>query len=115
MIYLASPYTHPDPKIVEERYIKTLKVMSILLNNGQFVFSPIVHCHTIATNYGLKTDYLFWKEYNEHFMNLSTELIVLKLHDWQNSKGVAHEIDYMTNQGKSIIYITGDELRYEHR
>lgn len=105
MIYLASPYTHTNPTIVEKRYKQTIAAMAYLLGQGKFVYSPIVHCHVIATEHNLQTDYLFWKEYNEHFLDLSNEIIVLCLDGWEESKGIAHEIDYCTNKNKIITYM----------
>jgi hypothetical protein len=47
-IYLACPYTHKDPKVVDMRFETVTKVAGRLLLDGHIVYSPITHCHTIA-------------------------------------------------------------------
>ena len=52
MIYVASPYTHEDPAVREERYLAALRYTAKLLANKRWCFSPIVHCHDLALRRG---------------------------------------------------------------
>jgi hypothetical protein len=52
MIYLASPYSHPDPAVREARFREACRAAAKLMRLGQPAFSPIVHGHPIAV-YGL--------------------------------------------------------------
>jgi Domain of unknown function (DUF1937) len=92
MIYLASPYTSPDPKIVEQRYDQTVLVMSQLLRQGVKIYSPIVHCHVISTRHNLPTDYKFWLDYNTHMLELCYGMFILCLDGWKDSLGIKDEI-----------------------
>ncbi|MCP5014648.1 MAG: DUF1937 family protein, partial [Ketobacter sp.] len=48
MIYLAQPYTDPNPDVREHRFNLGERYTAELLQNGQWVYSPIVHCHELA-------------------------------------------------------------------
>lgn len=82
MIYLASPYTHRDEAIVCYRYTVAEKITAKLLCDGMVVYSPIVHCHHIAKNHTLPTDFAFWKKYNFAMLSKADELYVLKIDGW---------------------------------
>lgn len=92
MIYLASPYTHKDPHVVQERYDLTEQCTYELLKRGLPVFSPIVHCHKIAVDFGLPTDAAYWEKYNMEFLRRARELYILTIDGWQESKGMKQEI-----------------------
>jgi Domain of unknown function (DUF1937) len=54
MIYLASPYSHPDATVRESRFRAACQAVVALLLTGEVVFAPIVHCHPLV-EYGLPT------------------------------------------------------------
>lgn len=92
MIYLASPYSNPDPLIVRNRFLLVEQATAELIKQKLFVWSPIVHCHELATKFGLPTDAAFWAEYNFDFIRRSDAVFVLKIPGWDESKGVKMEI-----------------------
>lgn len=94
MIYLASPYSHPDRSVVIKRYELVCKVAAVLINRGLFVWSPIAQTHVTATHYAMPTDAEFWKAYNFDFMRRSDAIYILTIDGWQQSKGVAMEIEF---------------------
>jgi hypothetical protein len=47
IIYLGSPYTHPDPKVREERFEKATRAAAHLVEKGHIVYSPITMTHPI--------------------------------------------------------------------
>lgn len=106
--YLASPYTDPDPLVREIRYLKTLEVTSILLKNGIWVYSPIVHCHHMSQVFGMPHDAEFWLGYDTAMIKACKHLQVLRLDGWARSKGVTGEIKLAQELGKSITYIGAD-------
>ena len=56
MIYLASPYSHPDAVVREQRFRDVCLAAARLIRAGQIVFSPIAHSHPIASGgFGLPT------------------------------------------------------------
>lgn len=95
MKYLASPYSHPDPFIREERYLRAMKVLSDLLEKGEFVYSPIVHCHEFAkiVYRDRVPRFDFWRAYDLHMLSKCDELLVLRIDGWASSVGVTAEIE----------------------
>lgn len=104
MIYLASPYSDPDPAVQEERFRAVCCQAAEMMGKGLYVFSPVAHCHPIAA-YGLPRDYSYWKGYNLAFLTVCTELVVLKLPGWEVSEGVTGEIALAKELGKPVRYV----------
>ena len=91
-IYLASPYSDPDKAIMEERAEQAGRCTAYMLRTGQFVYSPIVHCHELAKKFELPSDIEYWRRYNKAMLRSAYELCVLKLVGWDVSVGVLFEM-----------------------
>lgn len=78
---------------------------SKLLTKGYLIFSPIVHCHPIAVNYGLPTDYKFWEWYDKMMIKICPQFAILTIDGWRESKGVAMESDYALSLDKIILHL----------
>lgn len=109
MIYLASPYTHPDPRVRERRFQEACRVSASLLRAGVVVFSPIAHSHPIA-NYGLPTSWEFWSQVDREYLARCDLLAILTIPGWRESTGVQAEIEIAKELGLRIIYINPGEL-----
>lgn len=107
MIYLASPYTSTHESVVETRHSWAEHVTAKLMRKGLVVFSPIVHNHKISQDYKMPKDYEFWEKYCLEMLSLASELYVLMLEDWEESKGVLAEIEFAKKQNIPIFYING--------
>ncbi len=94
MLYLASQYSHPDPLIRHTRYLLVEEVTALLIKQGLIVYSPIVHCHSMAGRHGFPTDAKFWEHYNNSFIRHCAKVLVLVSPDLHTSKGVMAEIDF---------------------
>ena len=105
LIYLASPYTHEDPLIEIERFKAACKAAGEMFASGHFVFSSIAHCHPIALEYGLPTDFKFFADYDRLMIDKCDELIVLRLDGWKDSVGVKGEVRYAESIGLQVRYI----------
>lgn len=106
MIYLASPYTHPDPFIREERYLRACKVLAEqYLAKKRWAYSPIVHCHELAKIVQLPREASFWGDYNHHMLTYSSALHVLRIDGWMESAGVEQEIKWADELGKPVEFI----------
>ena len=103
MIYLASPYSHPDPNLREQRFEGACYAAAELLREGYHVFSPIAHTHLIA-KFGLPTNWSFWERYCREQIVRCDEIVVLKLDGWESSVGVQAEIQIAKEQEKQIYY-----------
>lgn len=109
MIYLASPYSHPDPAVREARFQQVCRAAAALIRAGRPVFSPIAHSHPIAA-YGLPTDWAFWESLLRNYLGRCDELVVLIMDGWRESVGVTAEITIATELGKPVSYLAPDDL-----
>jgi hypothetical protein len=91
--YLGVPYSHPDPAVREARYRAVNKQAAKLMRAGHMVFSPISHCHPIAKDYDLPTDWEYWKTFARTYLGYSHTLYILCLDGWEESVGVTGEIE----------------------
>ncbi len=107
MIYLASPYSHPDPAVREQRFHAACQAAVALLHAGRVVFSPIAHSHPLA-QHGLPGNWHFWERYDRAFLELCDEVVVLMLDGWQESVGVQAEIRIARELGKPVRYLPPD-------
>lgn len=104
MIYLASPYSHPDQAVREQRFQEVCKVAADMMQHGEQVFSPIAHSHPIA-EFGLPKDWEFWEAFGRWFIERCVKLSVLVLPGWQDSKGVRVEMGIALKCGIPIDYV----------
>lgn len=105
MIYLASPYTHADPWVMEERYLRAARVLSQLLATGLWTYSPIVHCHELAKIASLPKDAKFWQAYDFAMIRVCSKLMILRIDGWEQSRGVAAEKAEAERLGIPVEYI----------
>jgi Domain of unknown function (DUF1937) len=91
MIYLASPYSDPDPTVRERRFRCAEIALFLLLRDRVWAYSPIVHCHELANRNKLPTTHDFWLEYDFDFLRRSDALYTLVIDGWERSIGVAGE------------------------
>ena len=105
LTYLASPYSHPDPWVRQERYNQALNALTKLLSADKFVFSPIVHSHHADGRLRGEKDHSFWMRQAIEMLKRSDRLTVLMLDGWKQSKGVAQEVVFASRQGIPVDYM----------
>jgi nucleoside 2-deoxyribosyltransferase len=105
MIYLASPYSDPDPAVMEQRFDAVCRKAGKLMNAGFVVYSPIAHCHPIAMRVGLPRDWAFWQKFDRVMIRAATDFYVLRLPGWETSKGVAAERKIAEAMGLRTVFI----------
>ena len=109
MIYLASPYSHPDPAIRKLRFRAACKAAAALIRAGATVYSPIVHSHPLEA-YGLPTDWKFWERIDREHLARCDDVVVLKLAGWDRSIGVQAEIAIARERHMPIRFAEPGEL-----
>lgn len=107
LAYLASPYSHADEAVREQRFRIVCKVAAALMQAGEVVFSPIAHSHPIAEAKPgpWAVDHDFWLRQDAPYLYACTKLYVLMLDGWERSRGVAHEVDVARSRGIDIVYL----------
>jgi len=104
MIYIASPYSDKSFAVREKRHRSVEALTAFLLRNKVWCFSPIVHCHELATQHEMPTDHAYWKEYDEHMLSISTAILVHEQEGWENSVGVTEEIKYANSINLRLFF-----------
>jgi hypothetical protein len=107
MIYLASPYSHPDPAVREERFHAACRAAAALLRAGHAVFSPIAHSHALA-RHGLPADWKFGEPFDREYLERCDEVVVLMLAGWRESVGVREEVRIARELGKPVRYLASE-------
>jgi len=102
--YIASPYSHEDPRVEEERFRLVQDFCAELVKRDYHVFSPIAHWHPIAQRHNLPHEFEFWQNLDHTMIRASKGLIVLTLEGWHMSKGVLNEIQFANMIGKPIQF-----------
>jgi len=105
LLYLACPYSDPDPKIRIQRFNAVNKIAGELMSDEEVVFSPISHTHPIAQEKNLPKNFEYWENMCKIYLNYSYKIIVLKLDGWEKSIGVQAEIKIAHEMGIPIEYM----------
>lgn len=109
--YLASPYSHPDPKVRADRAADVLILSGKLLAAGIHVYSPIHATHLASVEHRLPPDHVWWLNFNKAFIDPAVGVLIAGIPGWQVSKGVKQEIAYAHQRGKEVYLIDEYEIR----
>ncbi len=103
--YLATVYSkYPDG--IEAAFVEAAKIAASLLKRGIRVYSPIAHTHPIAIHGGLDPlDHTIWLPADGPLMEAAVGLIVVKMTDWRESRGIQEEIKQFHMDGKPVMYM----------
>jgi len=115
LAYLATPYTKYH-KGIDAAFEDAAKLAARLLCTGIKVYSPIAHTHPLAIHGGLDPlDHSIWMPFDKAMMERSDVLIVAHMEGWQDSFGVAQEIEIFTRAGKPVYDLDPASLRMTRR
>ena len=109
LIYLASPYSHPDPEVRRQRYEAVKKLADLLISKGKYIFCPIIHSHEIQQIQ--KEEPLGWVEWMDQDLTIlsrCTALYVMDLEGWLESKGVRAEREFAQKNNMRIEIVNSD-------
>lgn len=106
LVYLASPYSHPDATVRAARFSAACRVAGELMKAGQCVFSPIAHSHPIEQHFldAKPEGHDFWLRQDFAILRHASRLVVLMLEGWEASRGVAAEIDFAKTIGVPVEF-----------
>jgi len=105
IIYLATPYSHPDPDVRLARYHTVNRVAAKMMRLGDIVYSPISHSHQMAIDYGLPTDWGYWARSCTTIVSACAAMVVLRQDGWRESIGVTAEIEVARKHCLQIGYL----------
>lgn len=105
LVYLATPYNHPNPAVREQRFHEACKIAAHFMRKGIHLFCPIAHTHPIAVTGDLPKGWDYWQACDRAMLSSCTELWVVKMDRWQESAGIKGEIEIATELGLKIKYV----------
>jgi len=105
IIYLASPYSHPEKHVRELRYLQVTEYTAKQVAVGNIVFSPITYGHVLSEHVDMPTDFEFWSDFCLTFLSKCSEMHVLKIDGWEVSNGIDQEEQYCYVNNIPIKYI----------
>lgn len=107
--YLAVPYSHEDPAVMEERYLKVNIAAAKLIARGEVIFSPISHNHPVKVSaVRLPDTWEFWEAYDLAFLGRCAKMYVLMLPGWEISVGVTAEIHFAVKNDIEVQYLEAE-------
>ena len=115
MIFIASPYLHDAPEVMEHRYLTVEQYVAECIIQGECVISPVVNYHHMSERFNMRKDYKFWKEVNHDLLERSDSIRVLMLPDWRQSKGVLDELALSNYINMPVEFIEYELCPYNHQ
>ena len=115
-VYLAAPYTSPDPEVSRDRVEIASIIAASLMREGYTTFSPITHGHNIADHLPAKlaASHEFWMHQCLPILANCDWLIIVPLEGWRESKGIAEEIAFAQASRKPIFLYQSAAIPMEH-
>lgn len=102
-IYLATPYSDPDPSVRQVRYETACIVAAELMSRGRIVFSPVAHSHGIALHGVLNPlDRPFWLAQDMPHLLDSDVLLIVHMPGWDQSEGIKAEVAAANKHGIEV-------------
>lgn len=110
MIYLAGPYTHKEVSIRSWRYEAHRQAVLHFCSGPPTkmpIFSPIVVGHNLLPELDDWTQKQ-WMDWCIPFLRQCKAMFVIKLPGWEQSAGVAQELQIAKEMGIPVTYIEAD-------
>lgn len=109
--YIATPFTlfHGG---LDEAWKEACRVTAEFIRRGVPVYSPIAHTHPVAIHGGIDpVDHALWMKADQAMMESASDLYVIQMPGWNESKGIEMEIEAFRKASKPITYFTWPMLR----
>lgn len=112
LIYLGSPYNHPDEDVRQKRFEEVIEAAAALFMDGSMVYTPIGHGHPIQQIMPESKDKLaweFWQKFDERILKSCDCLVVLQIEGWDKSVGLKAEVVFAALNGIPVYAMIKSE------
>jgi hypothetical protein len=109
LFYLAAPYSHDNPLVVQERMDIFARCETALMIQNIATVSPLAKHYTVVQR-GAGTDWQFWENYSRILLKRCDHLIILTMPGWYKSKGVRGELDFARDNRIPYSFVKPTEL-----
>ena len=105
LVFIASPVSSKSPDLVQKRIEAAAQFGAWLQEHeGKCPFVAAVHDMAISKHLSQPKSPEWWRANIGHFLENAESCYVLCLDEWENSKGVALEIEMAQSFGKPVYY-----------
>ena len=114
LVYLALPYNHKDPEVVEQRVRALCIIDGFFAEQGVHTISPILK-HLVLQHTQLPSSWEYWSTFSETLLSRCSKLVVLKIPGWEKSTGVNAEILLAEKYNLLIEYIDPNSFGFKEQ
>ena len=100
LVYLACPYSDESGRVRAERVAGSVRAMKWLVERGCVVFNPLSHSDGVG-DFGEEV----WYALDLRVLEGCDHLLVLMLDGWDESFGVALEIEFALERGMGVDFL----------
>lgn len=118
LIYLASPYSHSDPRVMAYREEQVNSVAAHLyLKHKVSIIPPIMISAVMKRHLGntIGTSFKEWRNVDLRYIAACDEVWVVTMSGWNQSIGVIAEIEYAKKNNIPVKYISPVTLKFIKR
>ena len=113
LIYLGSPYSHPDFNTRQFRFLAVAQAAAVLMASmpKMRVFAPICLGHPVTVcgqQAGIRGDFAQWQDFDLFMLEQSTHFVALLLEGWSESEGLKAEWEHARRRGLAIYSMSQD-------
>ena len=106
LVYLACPYSHPDPVIMQQRYVMSNIIAGELMKLDYFIFSPISHSHPIAQQCNMDAiDHDFWLRQDCAIFMHCEMMMIIAIDGWEESYGIGLELIWAKDLDMPVVLV----------
>lgn len=108
MIYLGTPYSHPNPLIEDIRFELAMSVAATLATHSIPCYVPIAFWHPTSRKHSLPGDHEFWLLQDYAMIERCDEGWFMASEGFHSSKGIRHEIECFEALGKPVYLLQSE-------
>lgn len=111
LYYLAAPYSHSTPEVVEDRMEEFKHADQHLIKSGFMTVSPL-YKHWIVKDTVIPTDWEYWSKYSKSLLHSCDTLIIIMIDGWSSSTGVIEELRFAVQNSMNILFFDPVSLEF---
>lgn len=110
LCYLASPYSK-YPHGLDMAVQHAAELVGKIMKRGLIAVSPIIVSHEVSKNSDIDPlSHEIWLAYDEGLLARCDLLIIAMLEGWEESVGIAWEIDYCERNNKAYVFLDPETM-----
>lgn len=109
MIYLAGPYYHNDPTIIQARMEIMYEILAYFMKREIYCSSPML-MHAVVKRHNLPNNFEYWDKYSYNLLKGAEGMFVMTLEGWETSRGVRKEIEFCIKNKIPVFFLDIEKI-----